>query len=145
MKRLRCLVFTPCCLALLAACGSATHSSGATARYGSLSAHEFAVATRVARLEADREARTITSATATATPGTLRASNTGHPCTSGRLLQIKLLGTFRTAVLPPPGRNDTVTEMDLTADPVSGEACLISVRTDAIMPDADATVLDVSD
>jgi hypothetical protein len=142
VKRSARLLALASALALLAACGSGG-ASGSPTRHGSLSAHEFAVATRIARSEAGREAKTITSATATASRGTLRDSDTGHPCTSGTLLQIKLLGTFRTAVLPPPGQHDTVTELDITADPNSGKACLISVRTHTVLPDADAAVLSI--
>lgn len=143
MKRSARLLALASALALLAACGSGG-ASGSPTRHGSLSAHEFAVATRIARSEADREAKTITSATATAAEGTLRDSNTGHPCTSGRLLQIKLLGTFNTDTAGVPGGSGPVTELDITADPDSGRACLISVRTDTILPDADAAVLPVS-
>jgi hypothetical protein len=141
VSRLVCVVLASSGVVLLAACGSA-HSTAATAQHGSLSAHEFAVAARIARSEADRLAKTITSATATASRGTVRDSNTGHPCTSGTLLQIKLLGTFKIVVSPPPGEDDTtVTEVDITADPGAGKACLISVRTAAIPPSAAAATL----
>lgn len=63
-------------------------------------------------------------------------SNTGSPCTSGRELQLKLIGTFPHAATtglggPPesPAPNSTIRAMLITADATSGRACLIRVQT----------------
>ena len=74
--------------------------------------------------------------------------NDGPPCTSGTLLHIKLIGTFPTISvgLPPtagaPSAGDSsVSAVLITADPESGKACDLSVRTGPTTPDPGATVL----
>jgi hypothetical protein len=116
--------------------------------HGSLTDHEFAVAVDIARREADRTARSITSATATVGQGTVTDSNTGHKCASGTVLHIKLIGEFNVgiagAVLPgntAAPQDITVHAMLITADPESGEECLISVQVGNVTPDPGATVL----
>jgi hypothetical protein len=116
--------------------------------HGSLTDREFNVAVAVARAEIAKYAATVTSATATVGVGTVTDPNVGPPCTSGTLLQIKLIGTFPTIVVggpstgAPGSSNDyTVTTVLVTADPESGKACLIGVRTDPATPDAGATLL----
>ncbi|MFT4262612.1 MAG: META domain-containing protein [Nocardioides sp.] len=98
---------------------------------------------------------TITSATLTVSIGTVASSssNTGTACSSGMLLNIKLIGSFPgIAVAPPPilpdspPRDDTVAALLVTADAVSGRACLIGVQTrenGEPTPEPDATVLDL--
>lgn len=78
----------------------------------------------------------MSSASVIARPGKVKDSNTGHPCTSGRLLQIKLIGKFPHVVttghsVPPgsPAPDFTVRAMIVTADAESGLACLIGVQT----------------
>lgn len=76
------------------------------------------------------------SASVIVRPRTVQNSNTGHPCTSGRELQITLIGDFPRSVttghpVPPgsPAPDFTVRTMTITADAVSGLACLIGVQT----------------
>jgi len=78
----------------------------------------------------------VSSASVIARTGKVRDSNTGHPCTSGRELQIKLIGNFPHTVTTghpvPPGSpvpDFTVRAVIITADAVSGRACLIGVQT----------------
>jgi hypothetical protein len=117
-------------------------------RHGSLTDREFSVAVAVARHEADQSARSITSATATVGTGTVTDSNTGHRCTSGTLLHITLIGDFKISVggRVPAGSSPnpaeyTVTAMLITADPTSGQACLISAQTGPVTPEPDAALL----
>ena len=102
----------------------------------SLSQDEIAKAETVARGVIADQGATVTSASVIARPGTVEDSNTGHPCTSGRLLQVKLIGDFPNIDTtghpadpgsPPP--DFTVRAMIVTADAESGRACLLGVQT----------------
>lgn len=102
----------------------------------SLSQDEIAKAEAIARNEIADQGATLTSASVIARPGMVKDSNTGHPCTSGRELQIMLIGKFPHAVTTghplKPGSTPpdfTVRAVDITADAESGLACLISVQT----------------
>lgn len=120
----------------------------------SIPARERAVATAVARRAVASARATVYSATVTAGRGkVLRNSNTGHLCTSGRLLHVKLIGSFPHTVTtghpvrpgdPPP--DFTVRAMVITADASSGLDCLIGVQTrenGEPKPQPHATVLDL--
>ena len=122
---------------LLAACSSvhATHST-ADDHGASLSQDEVAKAETIARGVIADQGTTVTSASVVARPGTVKDSNTGHPCTSGRELRIRLIGKFPHTVttghpvepgVPTP--DFTVRAMNVTADAESGLACLIGVQT----------------
>ena len=111
-------------LPLLAAC-SATQSPEATPENAGpyLSQDEVAKAEAVARDVIADQGASVTSASAIAQPGTVTDSNTGHPCTSGRKLQIKLIGDFPHTLTtghpvkpgsPPP--DFTVRAMIITTD-----------------------------
>jgi hypothetical protein len=121
-------------------------SSSAPA-YGSLTDCEFNDAVAVARAEADKAGATITSATATIGDGTETDPNAGPPCTSGKLLHIKLIGTFTKIVHggyggpPPTPSYEPVSAVLITADAESGKACSISVRVGPTTPDPGATLL----
>jgi hypothetical protein len=84
-------------LPLLAAC-STTQTPHAAARGGgtSLSQDEIAEAEAVARHAIADQGASVSSATVIERPGKVTDSNTGHPCTSGRELQIKLSARSRT-------------------------------------------------
>lgn len=123
---------------LLAACSSvhATHST-ADDPGASLSRDEVAKAVTIARGVIADQGATVTSASVVARPGSVKDSNTGHPCTSGRELQIRLIGKFPHTVttghpvepgVPTP--DFTVRAMNVTGDAESGLACLIGVQTD---------------
>ena len=151
------LTVAACLLATIAIGGCAnstralndTHASASTPGPGSLTDREFKVAVAVARAEADKEDAAITSATATVGEGTVTDPNAGPPCTSGTLLHIKLIGAFPhiviglgpTAGAPSDGKDYSVTTVLITADPASGKACEIGVRTDPATPDPGATLL----
>jgi hypothetical protein len=94
---------------------------GQTDDHGPLTDHEFVVAVAVARQEVDKLGLPITSATATVGEGTVADSNTGHPCTSGTLLHIKLTGDFPTIVHGGiPGQPyEPTSAVLITADPES--------------------------
>ena len=141
-----------CLLATLAVAGCASSSnrarddpslSSSTTAHGSLSDHDFTVAVDVARAEADKESAVLTSATATIGDGTVTDPNAGPPCTSGKLLHIKLIGTFPHIVTGghPGSHNDSVSAVLITADPVSGKPCDISVETGTSAPGPGATLL----
>jgi hypothetical protein len=120
-------------------------------KHSSLTAAERAKAVAVSRHEAARERGTITSASATVGPGIVTDSNTGTKCLSGRLLHVKLIGSFPhipvTGLIAAPGESQppstTVHAVMLTADAVSGHACLLSVRTGKVGRAPGSTVLDL--
>lgn len=113
-----------------------------TANHAGLTNREFSIAVRIAHQQARRVSGTVTRAIATVGEGTVIDSNIGHPCTSGTLLHITLIGRFNVAVSPPPGVNPgPVTQVGITADPVTGRPCLMGVSTGKVTPDPKATVL----
>ena len=124
-------------LPLLAACSAAQSPHTTPEGAGSsLSQDEVAKAEAVARDVIADQGASVTSASVIARPGTVKDSNTGHPCTSGSELQIKLIGDFPHTVTtghpvkpgsPPP--DFTVRAMIIAADAESGRACLIGVQT----------------
>lgn len=139
---------------LLAACGSgntpqATSDGGGT----SLSQDEVAKAEAVARQVAEDQGASVSSASVIARSGTVKDSNTGQPCRSGRELEILLIGEFPHAVTTghpvapgSPAPDFTVRAMGITVDAETGRACLIGVQTGengAIKPPAGSTTLSV--
>ena len=137
-----------CLLAVIAlqGCGKGANSARADAAlgHGSLTNQQFAAAVAVARAEARKDEAVLTSATATIGDGTETDPNAGPACTSGKLLHIKLIGTFPhivTGGLPPPATNGPVTIVLVSADAISGKPCLIGVRTDAATPEPGAVLL----
>ena len=133
-------------------CSNSTHGvdrPSSRPGHGSLTDHEFNVAVTVARAEAQKEAAVLTSATATISDGTVMDSNVGSACTSGKLLHIKLVGTFPRIVTTGratdmPGAqpwNEPVGAVLITADPDSGKACLISVQVGPQTPEPGAALL----
>ncbi len=116
--------------------------------HSSLSAHDFETAKNIALREAEQSARTITSATATRSAGTVLDSNTGHKCTSGSVLRIKLIGTFNIVTGGQPVPSGSANPEDfqvhgvlVTADPDTARTCLIGAQTGNVEPDPGATVL----
>jgi len=89
----------------------------------------------------------ITGVTAALRPGIEPDSNTGHPCESGEIIEVQLVGAFDTVtsgttVGPGTSSSDTtVREIDLSVDATSGLTCLTGVRTEAAPPGPAATVL----
>jgi hypothetical protein len=124
-------------LPVLVACSSAQTSEAALNGGGtSLSQHELAQAEAVARQAIANQEASVSSASVIERPGRVKDSNTGHPCTSGRELQIKLIGTFPHIVttghpvMPASPMPDfTVRAMIIAADAESGVPCLIGVQT----------------
>ena len=100
---------------------------------GKLTRQQYDAAVNAARHEVDNQDATLTSATAVLkhNAGKNAPSNTGLTCTSDHVLRIRLIGTFphTTTTGTPGGGSTTVTEMDLKADAVSGDVCLIGVGT----------------
>ena len=161
VKRFWCaLILIP----LLAACSpkhSPSNASGSpisqatspSTQGSSLSQDEIDKALSVAKDEISAERASVSSATAIALVGRVLSSNTGQPCTSGRLLKIKLIGSFPHIVTTghpvragEPIPDFTVRAMIITADASSGQPCLISVQTaeaGEVQPLANAMVLDI--
>lgn len=124
-------------LALTAGC-SPSHSPGGSATHdgSTLSRKEVVEAESVARQTIAEQSATVTSASVIARPGKVTDTNTGRPCTSGRLLRITLIGKFphvaTTGHPVPPGSptpDFTVRAMVITADAETGRACLIAAQT----------------
>ena len=119
----------------------------------SLSQDEVAKAVAVAREVIADQGASVSSASAVARSGRIKDSNTGHPCTSGRVLKIKLIGKFPHTLttghpvqVGDPAPDFTVRAMIITADAQSGRACLTGVQTaenGEVMPIPDAMILQV--
>ena len=113
---------------------------------GGLTRAQYDAAVNLARHEVETQDAEVTLATAVLkhNAGRNAPSNTGHPCTGDEVLKVRLIGTFPHTVTTgtPGGGSTTVTEMDIKADPATGDACLIGVGTgkDA-RPQPGATVL----
>jgi hypothetical protein len=125
-------------LPLLAACSFQSPQATSKRVETPLSHDELTTAEAVAREALADQGATVSSATVAERPGKVKNSNTGHPCTSGRELQIKLIGTFphtgTTGSPVPsggPAPDSTVRAVIITADAQSGLACLITVQTGA--------------
>jgi hypothetical protein len=115
---------------------------------GDLTRQQYDEAVDLALHEVENQDARITSATAVVKPNAAKhaPSNTGHRCTGERVLKVRLIGTFpHTDVGGPPGGDPNggrVTEMDIKADPATGDACLIGVRTSPTpAPEPEGTVL----
>lgn len=120
-------------------------------RKGVLADKEYAFARELVRSEIRQESAVLTSATVTVGYGTVFDSNVGYPCTSGRLLHIKLIGEFPhittggLAVQPGTQPPDlTVRAVNLTADAKTGRLCLIGVQTGNVAPAPDAITLPIN-
>lgn len=99
---------------------------------------ELARATAIANDKIQAEDANIRMATATIDTGPVSDSNTGHRCSSNRVLRIQLIGEFPNIVTTggvhagspaDPDQTADVTAMWLIADADSGPACNISVET----------------
>jgi hypothetical protein len=118
--------------------------------HGALTNQEYAFARDLARQEIRRqEDATVASATVTVSRGKVTDSNLDYSCTSGRLLHIKLIGSFPHIVISPldsakPGTAPpapTVDAVVLTADAHTGRPCLSGVQTGEVAPDPGAISL----
>jgi len=112
---------------------------------------EYAFARKLVRSEIRKESAVLISATVTVGYGKMFDSNIGYPCTSGRLLHIKLIGDFPhittggLAVQPgAPFPDTTVHAVNLTADAKTGSPCLISVQTGKVAPAPGAESLPIT-
>lgn len=147
-------------LPLLAACSSdlppRTSPELASPRQDqrpSLSQDEAAKAVAVARQVIADQGASVSSTTALARSERIKASNTGHSCTSGRVLKIKLIGTFphtgttgHPVQAGDPAPDFTVRAMIVTVDAQTGHACLLGVQTAEngdVKPLPDGTTLQV--
>jgi hypothetical protein len=138
---------------LLLGVGVLTACSGTAATpLGDLTYDEYTTAVATAREEASgQEGATITGATARVHRGTVlvQASNTGHGCESGRLLEITVAGTFPDIVILPgvgaEPEDMVVTALLLTADAETGEVCLQGVHTGPVVAGPRDVVLDLDD
>src|SRR6478672_4322756 len=120
-----------------------TKAAAVTSRYdtrpkshSSLTPDEVAKARALARRVIASQGATVSSVSARVRPGRVASSNTGHRCSSGRLLELKLIGQFPHTVttghdtLPgEPAPDFTVRAVIITADARSGRACLVGVQT----------------
>jgi len=139
------------CLAL-GGCASSAHTalgapsvSNSSPAHGSLADHDYALAVAVARAEVNKyPGTTLTSATVTIDDGTVTDPNYGPPCTSGKLLHIKLIGTFPYITHGALGGQqvpDPITAVLITADAVSGAPCQSSALTKNSSPEPGAVLL----
>jgi hypothetical protein len=155
MKR---LALVACLLVLTAGCSSGDHppreqppGPAPSAGQGAITDGEYAAALAIAQREAHQGDATVTNATVRVGSGTVTQSNTGYACESGRLLHIKLIGTFPDIVTTgfPIGRGSRTPSADdftvhavlLTADTGSGRVCLQAVQTGDVSPRPGATTL----
>lgn len=148
---LRTLVALACALSAFvvssAAADTTRWSTPRGSAHGPLTDREFSIAKAIARHEEAKFARTVVSATATLRAGTVTDSNTGHRCTSGQLVTIKVIGTFDIGVSGPPSTvrskpsDYAVHAMLITTDPKSGRPCLIGVQTGNVTPEPGSVLL----
>lgn len=130
------------CVLGLSACGS--HPASGVSADGAQEDHDLTLARSIAKDEARAEAADIASATFVARDGTVTDSNVGHPCTSGRLIEVKLIGSFphigTTGHPLEAGEHEdfTVTALNITADAASGNVCLKGVQTGEVEPEPGA-------
>ncbi|MGH8963103.1 MAG: hypothetical protein ACRDWT_18260 [Jatrophihabitantaceae bacterium] len=144
-------------------CAAVTGCASAGQAAGGLTAAQrgFAVAAahrEAAQFSADSSRpeawpRNVDAVTGRAAGGTIVDSNTGHPCASGTVITVDLLGDFDTAVSPASGAADTavspasgaadtaVHAVILKVDARTGQVCLLSVRTGSVRADPDADLL----
>lgn len=120
--------------ALASACSSDPPAADLASPGRSLTHQELEVATDVARDEADRQRATITSATVTVRRAQVRQPNTGHECTSPRLLRIRLVGRFPRVVASGPPGGGEVRGLLLIADPASHVVCLVGAQVENVEP-----------
>jgi hypothetical protein len=139
-----------CVLATIAIGGCASgaledaNPSGQALAHGALTDHDLRVAVAAARAEVDKESAVLTSATVSIGDGTVTDANAGPPCTSGKLLHIKLIGTFPRIVhggLAGDPTYEAVSAVLVAVDPVSGKPCLIGVETGTASPEPGAVLL----
>ncbi len=130
----------------LAVAGCSSHENeGRTpqANPAGLTGQQIALAEHIARTEIARQGSRIRLAVPQLHPGSVRQSNTGHTCKTGTLLRVTLIGSFpHTTVAPLPGRSATVHAEVVEANPVTGQECLIGVKTGRIQPPKNATPLE---
>jgi len=107
------------------------------------------VAVKIARAEVKQDFIVLVSATATVGPGKVTGLDAGggHPCTSGTLLYVKVIGKTHRIQYSPDTRievrdlPDEDEAVSTTADPTTGLACTGSYQPVDARPDAGATVL----
>lgn len=124
--------------------GLAAGSPTETSQHGAFTDREFQAAVTAARAEAAKDATAVTRATATIGEGTVSNGNTGLSCLSGRLLHIRLIGSFNIVYGGVPSESSThaeVTTVQLTTDAATGETCEVMVQTAPAEPDTDAVLL----
>ena len=160
-RKRRTVLITGCCAAaaVLAAVTfafpdnmpSTQSAAGPVTSRTELTPKQYKTAVRLARQQIRKTGATVTSATATISRGTATNPNIGQPCTSGRLLRIKLIGKFPRTVttghpVSPGTKEDdfTVHAMVITADARDGQPCLIGVQTGRVAPEPGAVVLDLT-
>jgi hypothetical protein len=135
------------CAGSAAPSGSAESTAGTR---GELTDREYASAVDLARLEVREGDASISSATVRVGHGRVTDSNLGYSCESGRLLHVKLIGTFPHIVTSghPQDPKSTAAPEDftvhavlLTADAESGRACLKGVQTGDVAPEPESVPL----
>jgi len=119
-------------------------------RDASITDREIALAAALVQQELRKgreEDNTLDSASVSVSPGRVAQPNTGEACDSGRLLRVRLIGTFPHIVTtgdPGASADETVVRaVLLTADAKSGRVCLVGVRTGHVEPAPGATVLNI--
>ena len=142
-------------LIVLSGCAGSAAPSGSTrstsGTHGELTDQEYAWAVALARQEIREDDASVSSATATVGRGSVTDSNLGYSCESGRLLHIKLIGTFPHIVTTghpqdpesTPAEDVTVRAVVLTADAESGRACRTGVQTGDVVPEPESISLDL--
>jgi len=98
---------------------------------GHLTQAQYDAAVRLARHQVRRLHPRLTSASAIVRRGTVTQPNMSGSCTSGTVLEIRLVGhDFRAVTGGLAGqKHRSVTSVEITADPATGRPCLLSVAT----------------
>jgi hypothetical protein len=124
-----------------------TPADTSTPTHPGLSDQEYAAALKAAHQVQATVTGTFVSATAWAGNGRVRDSNTGHTCTSGRVVHVRLIwmagasfthgGTAGEGPSPDGPRQALI----VTADAATGQPCLIGASYSHVQPGPDETFL----
>jgi hypothetical protein len=113
--------------------------------HAGLSGQEYAAALKTAHQVQATVTGTFVSATAWAGPGQVRDSNTGHTCTSGRVVHVRLIwmagASFMHGGTVGAPRDGPRQALIVTADAATGQPCLIGASYSHVQPRPGETFL----
>jgi hypothetical protein len=145
-RRARVAIAVITLLAVAGLAGWAASGRDHATAHGRLSAQEYAAAITAAHQVQATVTGTFVSATAWAGHGRVRDSNTGHTCTSGHVVHVRLIwmagASFTHGGIAGGGPRDGPRQaLIVTADAGTGQPCLIGASYSHVAPGPDETFL----